>query len=243
MNNKLEQLINIIGEDAVKSDWVLAFGGKSYGNKHLYRVNKIAKYLQSKEGGDLAVVLLGAWVHDVTLSVGSDYDEKTVEQETRKFLDNYSELDKDLKERVVDCAVSHESESEVKSVEAKIVHDADALDKCGALGIVRHIWKMTNMLENRKLMGTHDLRKLEVHLMNRQSHLQTKTAIKIAENLNKAGNVFFDNKKEAIRLMEEISDRASQGETSDKIVDWLAKNEKKDWVEILEYQIDCRYIT
>ena len=198
MNKKLEELIKKIGDDAVKSDWELAFGGKSYGNRHLYRVNKIAKYLQSKEGGDLAVVLLGAWIHDVTLSIGSDYDEEKVEKETRKFLDKYSDLDKDLKEKVINCAVNHESESEVNTIEAKIVHDADALDKCGALGIVRHIWKMTNMLENRKLMGMDDLNKLETHLRSRQSHLQTETAKKLALNLNSAGNVFFENKNECL---------------------------------------------
>lgn len=243
MNKNLEVLIKRIGDDAVRSDWELAFGGKSYGNMHLYRVNKIAKYLQSKEKGDLAVVLLGAWIHDVTLSTGSDYDEKTVEKETRKFLDKYPELDNDLKEKVIDCAVSHESENEVKTIEARIVHDADALDKCGALGIVRHIWKMTNMLEDRKLTGEDDLKKLETHLVNRQTHLQTETAKVLAGSLNKAGNVFFENKDEAMRLMEEISGRAKQGDTSDKIVSWLTKNENEDWVNILEHQINCRYLT
>jgi len=243
MNKTLEELIKKIGLDAVKFDWEVAFGGKSYGNNHLFRVNKIARFLQEKEGGDLTVVLLGAWVHDVTLSSGSDYEEKKVEFETRKFLESYKDLPSDLREKAIQCAVSHESEDEVKSLEAKIVHDADALDKCGALGIVRHIWKMTNLLESRVLDGEKDLKVLENHLLNRQTHLQTETAKKLAEVLNRDGNEFFADRKEAIRLMEEISDQAWEGTISDNIVSWLMQNEKRKWVNALDRQINCSYLT
>ena len=243
MNKKREILINKIGEDAVRHDWVNTFGGKSYGNQHLYRVNKIASFLMEKEGGNPEVVILGAWVHDVALSAGSDYDENKVERETRKFLDKYVELDEDLKERVINCAMNHESELGVKLVEARIVHDADALDKCGALGVVRHIWKMTNMLENRLLKGKKDFLILKNHLLKRQSHLQTKTALVLAKKLNKQGNIFFEDEKVAIQIMEEISKKANDGMISDMIVDWLIKSKKSDWIKNLNKQILCNYMT
>ena len=44
MNKSQIDLIDKIGKEAVRLDWEEAFGGKSYGNTHLYRVNKIAKY-------------------------------------------------------------------------------------------------------------------------------------------------------------------------------------------------------
>ena len=65
----------------------------------------------------------------------------------------------------------------------------------------------------------------------------TKTAMKLAKDLNKEGNVFFEDKAQAIRLMEKISAKSMKGKTSDRIVDWLIQNESIDWVKILEKQM------
>ena len=241
MNKSQIDLIDKIGKEAVRLDWEEAFGGKSYGNTHLYRVNKIAKYLQMKEGGDLFIVLVGAWVHDVSLATGSDYDSERVAKETRKFLGNYDLSDQE-KEAIVDCAAGHESENTQKSIESMIVHDADAIDKCGSLGIVRHIWKTTNMLKNRVLKGEADLSDLEKHLKTRQANLMTKTAKKLVEKLNLEGEKFFRDRKSAILMMEKISTLAWGGMNADKIVAELEKTSGSDWVQILSDQIKCSFL-
>lgn len=134
--------------------------------------------------------------------------------------------------------MEHESESEVASIEAKIVHDADALDKCGPLGVIRHIWKMTNMLENHPLTEISDLSNLEKHLESRRVNLQTDFAKKIAKDLNIFAVLFFVNKDHALKQMKEISRLAWEGKTSDKIAERLVKNNKGSWFDELKKQLD-----
>ncbi len=238
------KLVEKIGRDSVLWDWEKAFGGKSYGNRHLFRVNKIAKFLLEKEGGDEFVVLVGAWVHDVSLTAGNDSDPTMVAIETRKFLDNY-ELDKEKKDEIVECAAGHESNGKKLKLECAIVHDADALDKCGALGIIRHIWKTTNLIEKRVLSGDDDFKRLKDHLLLRQSHMITKTAKILAEGLNMKSTSFFENKNNEPLLMEKISRLAMEGKTTDVIVKNLLTETGEiasDWKELLAAQIECEYL-
>lgn len=243
MNQDRQKLIEDIGKAAVFVDWNMAFGCKSYGNGHLMRVNRIARHLQEKEGGDLEVVLIGAWIHDVTLAVANDYNPKVVEEETRRFLGAFPDLSVKLREKAVLCAVNHESEDQINDIEARIVHDADALDKCGGLGVVRHIWKMTNMLKSRPLKGPEDLEELKSHLLARQSCLQTRTARKIAKNLETDREMFFEDSKVAENLMMQISILSWEGMISDNIVKWLSLNSGGKWVSSLISQIECRYLS
>lgn len=242
MNSQQKNLMIKIAHEAILNDWEKAFGGKSYGNKHLFRVNKIAKYLIKKEGGDEFVVLVGGWVHDVALASGNDYDQNKVAKETQKFLDTFTELDGEDKKRIVDCAVGHETNGRKLSIEAAIVHDADALDKCGALGIIRHIWKTTNLLENRVLKGGNDYAKLKKHLLLRQANLLTMTAIRLAKKINTKGNVFFENEAKAMSEMENISNLSMAGKTTDQIVKILLLKQNDSWKEALNEQIKCEYL-
>lgn len=237
----MRKLIKTIGRDCVLWDWEKAFGGKSYGNRHLFRVNKIAKFLLEKEGGDEFVILVGAWVHDVSLVAGNDSDSIKVANETRKFLGKYK-LDKKKEEEIVACAAGHETNGEELKLECAIVHDADALDKCGALGIIRHIWKTTNLIENRVLSGKDDFEKLKKHLLLRRSHMITKTASVLAEGLNKKAISFLENKNGEVFLMEEISTLAMEGKTTDVIVKILLSETANDWKELLATQIKCEYL-
>jgi len=241
MNKSDRSLVSLIGKEAVEADWELAFGGKSKGNRHLFRVNTIAKYLQKIEGGDLFVVLCGAWVHDVALVSGSDYDQDRVRKETEKFLNSFKGLDRDRKLQIVECAVGHEQNNGDLTVEAKIVRDADAIDKMGALGVIRHIWKMTNMLENRVLNGKKDLDNLRTHLDSRVTGFMTQGGKELAEKL-KAGKELFFKLKNAEQVMNEISVMAMEGRTSDFIASHVSRRQKNDWARLLENQLTCKYL-
>src|SRR3989338_9144040 len=87
-----QAVIQRIKRDAIKLDWDVAFGGKARGNRHLFRINKIIKYLLTKEGGDEKIAITGGWIHDVSLAWGSDYNQDHIEKHTKKFLKNYKEL-------------------------------------------------------------------------------------------------------------------------------------------------------
>ena len=72
-----EKTIGKIGEIALWIDWNIVFGGRSSGNHHLERVQKISEYLRSrleKRGEKINhfAVIAGAWLHDVGLINGNN---------------------------------------------------------------------------------------------------------------------------------------------------------------------------
>lgn len=234
------ELISKIKKMAVDLDWYKAFNGKAKGNRHLFRVNKIIRYLLRKEGGDKKIALIGGWIHDVSLAYGSDYDPSFVEQKTVVFLSKFPQLSQIEIERIALCATLHESAGKSSSIESAIVHDADVIDKSGILGVIRHIWKMTNMLESRILDKKGDLKKLQKHLANRQAKLYTSTAINLVKKLNKKQNVFF-SRTDSFDLMKFISTKAMIGWTSDKIARNLILKKVSISTSLLE-QLNCKYL-
>ena len=241
MTKRQKQLLKIVGKQAVKLDWEKAFGGKSYGNKHLFRVNKIAKYLQKKEGGDEFIVLTGAWVHDVALAYGSDSSPKVVRKQTKKFLGDFKDLTTEEMAKVTECATSHEVGGKNLSLEAQIVHDADVIDKSGMLGVVRHIWKMTNLLENRIMDKKNDVVILERHLKEREQKLFTKTARSVVKKLNKRRDAFFLDKMFTRKLVLVISKMANKGIISDEISTEIL-DYKHQSTDLISEQLSLKYL-
>jgi hypothetical protein len=161
---------------------------------------------------------------------------------TRKFLKQFKLLRKDEIERLVACAEGHESGGDFLSLEAKLVHDADVLDKGGLLGVVRHIWKMTHMLENRIMDHEHDLLKLENHLIERQDRLYTNTARGLANHLRGGVDHFFRDRRFALETMAWVSRLASQGVISDRVAEALASHNDHPCLGRLKSQLECGYL-
>src|SRR3989344_8066061 len=125
-----QKYIKEIKKVGIRIDHDMAFDGKSKGNKHLFRVVKLAKYLALKSKADISIVECGAWLHDTALPSGNDYDYKKNKKIVEKLL--YSiDISKKDKEFISECVASHEGTKIPKTLEAKIVHDADVLEKTG----------------------------------------------------------------------------------------------------------------
>lgn len=236
------QLLSQIKIEAIRLDWDVAFGGKSTGNNHLSRVNKIAKYLFDNEGGDEFCVLAGAWSHDVSLAFGSDYDPKFVEVHTKEFLVKFNDLSKNEIATILQCATGHENGQGELPLEAKIVHDADVVDKSGMLGVIRHIWKMTNMLEERILSGQADLEVLVAHLESRKLNLFTETAKKLVSKIDVSKDAFVQDNNFSLEMLTIISKLSMEGKTSDAISEWLiSKYDHKSLIGLCN-QLSCDYL-
>lgn len=242
MDTRQSELLKAIGKEAVRIFWEEGFGGKAYGSNHLFRVNTIAKHIWEREGGVEFVVLAGAWVHDVSLADGNDHDPLRVAALTEDFLTRFEGLRVDEIDRIIECAKGHEVGGKGLSLEAKIVHDADVVDKSGILGVVRHVWKMANLTENRILNRRDDLRKLQGHLSERQARVFTDTATNLARNLNRSRDLFFKNEGYACRTIEWISKLARQGMTSDEIAEMLAEKDEHESMYAMKDQLSCRYL-
>lgn len=109
---------------------------------HFKRVVMLAKNISQKEGGRKEVVIPAAWLHDFVIV---PKDSPLRSQASRLSAVSAIEYLKTIQyppEYYADIAHAIESHSfsaniEVKTLEAKIVQDADRLDGLGAIGIAR----------------------------------------------------------------------------------------------------------
>ena len=119
----------------------LAGDGSGHDWWHIFRVWTLAKKIAVEEKAQLETVELGALLHDIAdwkFHGGDDSIGPTMAQE---FLSN-NDVDPQVIESVVDIVstISYNGAgvaTPMKTLEGKIVQDADRLDAIGALGIAR----------------------------------------------------------------------------------------------------------
>jgi uncharacterized protein len=214
-----QQIIETIKEKAIDMDWHVAFGGRAKGNRHLFRVVTIAQFLAEKEKADGAICEAAAWLHDVSLTVGNDDNPQRVRTVAEKYLAGLT-LDEESKKSIADCVETHEGAGEAASLEAKIVHDADVLDKMGLLGVIRHTWKIVNLIDP-TATSNEVFYMLQQHLRERREKLYTATAKQLVRILNNTLTRFFADQPEAIKTLETIMQYAKRGVISDEIAQKL----------------------
>jgi uncharacterized protein len=121
---------NTLANDTTGHDWW-----------HIYRVWQTALYIAEQEQADTFLVQLGALLHDIADWKFHEGDEKASARVARGWLLNF-ELPEAIIESV--CDIINEVtfkgagvKSQIKTLEGKIVQDADRLDALGAMGIAR----------------------------------------------------------------------------------------------------------
>ncbi len=109
---------------------------------HFKRVVKIAKSICEKEQAQAEIVIPAAWLHDFVIVPKNDPRRKIASQLSAEaavqFLKEISYPEKyfqDIAHAI--AAHSFSANIEPKTLEAKIVQDADRLDGLGAIGIAR----------------------------------------------------------------------------------------------------------
>jgi hypothetical protein len=212
-----------IKEFAVHMDWNVAFDGKSKGNMHLFRVNQLAKYLQEMEGGDAGVILAAAWLHDVGLVEGNLGHCFKGAKTARNFLGEIG-VDYDTILKVVHCIEAHDGEIEAETVEAKVVHDADTVDKMGPLGIIRHAWKMANV-EYHSYTIDDLIGFLPKHLQERRDNLYLDPAVAVADRYAIAVDGFFRSEDNARKVLREVCVLAKDGVPTEIIIERLRRKD------------------
>ena len=106
---------------------------------HVLRVNQTAKKIAKKEKADLFIVELAVLFHDIADSKFTNGDETIAPKKIKDFLTSVK-IDEETIEKI-NYIVEHMSfkknQPTEKSLEFKIVQDADRLDAIGAIGIAR----------------------------------------------------------------------------------------------------------
>lgn len=214
-----KNILQKIKQRATLIDWNQAFRGKSKGNKHLERIVKIAKFLGEKEKADLSIVETGAWLHDIALPTGNDEDYQKNIQLTTDFLKPFKiTTEENLK--IAKCVATHEGVIKPETLEAKIVHDADVLEKVGILGLIRQTWKLTNLGKiDPQNITNENVKEIRNHIQWRVGQIKTKSAKELVKTLNIS--LPFTKAKE---LIKKTSLLAAKGIITEKIAQIIFPN-------------------
>ena len=119
----------------------LAGEGSGHDWWHIFRVWTLAKKIAVEEKAQVEIVELGALLHDIADWKFHDGDDSIGPAIAREFLNNHN-VEPNLSDSVVEIisTISYKGAgvaTPMKTLEGKIVQDADRLDAIGALGIAR----------------------------------------------------------------------------------------------------------
>ena len=141
----MQNIDNFINKLEIKIKELFKKDETGHDLEHLKRVLNNALYLQKKEGGDVVVVAISAFIHDVHRIMSSDGKYVSPKQSLPVINKLIQDLDitEEQKQHILYAIEHHEEYAfgkekvSVTDIESKILQDADNLDALGAVGIAR----------------------------------------------------------------------------------------------------------
>lgn len=249
-----DSLIAELRRRAIEVDWEVAFDGKSAGNRHLERVARLTDYLldaavAAGESPDPFVTRAGAALHDLGLIFGNRDHARTGAVLCEALL-RFLGVEEPRRSAIVACVRSHDygvdeavsAPVPPATIEARIVHDADTLDKLGPLGAVRHAWKLSVDPERAWTAGEL-LAFLPVHLSERAGHLHLPSARDLGRRFQTELDAFAADPAMAETVLERVMAAARAGRPTEAIVAALdAEFPASPFVAAARNQIDLTYL-
>jgi uncharacterized protein len=146
----------------------------SHDDGHTERVVKLALFIAEKEGADIEVVRKAAELHDIARN-----EKNHAIKGAEIAIEKLREYDEDFIEKVTHCIETHSFSAGItpRTLEAKILSDADKLDAMGAIGIARAF--LFSCEKNRSIEDT--LKHFEEKLLKLREHIETETGKRIAD--------------------------------------------------------------
>ncbi|MFP6638011.1 MAG: HD domain-containing protein [Nitrospinaceae bacterium] len=133
--------ISIIDKTCQFVEEKLAGEGSGHDWWHIYRVWNLAKNIAGQEEANLKIVELSALLHDIADWKFHDGDETIGPKIAKQFLLN-NQVEREVIDPVIEiiASISYKGAgvpTPMKTLEGKVVQDADRLDAIGAMGIAR----------------------------------------------------------------------------------------------------------
>lgn len=241
-----QEVLEEIKIAAQGADWNGAFGGKSKGNQHLVRVAKIAMFLAKSADVDRTLVEVSAWLHDIALSADKDdYNYEESKEFAIEFLQRFN-LTEEEKEQIAECIATHEAkDSTPKTIEAKIVHDADVLDKTCILGMIRHAWKLVNLDRVRSNKIGDNVEEVIEHIKKRGENLFTSEAKRLHNVLQGMATITKEDAKRIIQTAAQLAEKimiAGKLMITENIAAILLEQLSAEQRELLNAQLCLSYL-
>jgi|SRR5680860_431386 len=213
-----KKIINQIEEEA-KKYFINASGCHDW--THVERVRSLALKLGKKEGANLQILEIASLLHDIgrkqeMKSKGRFCHAETGEKEAEKILKKYK-LNNQIVENILHCILTHRYRNNniPKTIEAKVLFDADKIDSIGAVGIARNFLFAGNSGSNKLYTGNEQylvksvknysytkedscLLEYELRLKDVKNKLLTKSGKEISKDRNKFMKEFFNRFKDEI---------------------------------------------
>ncbi|MHA2105637.1 MAG: HD domain-containing protein [Candidatus Hodarchaeales archaeon] len=167
--------------------------------EHMYRTLRIAKHLARKEGAEKRICEAAALLHDIAQTSHHAIHEKQASKLSRKFLKELN-VDEDIINRIchaIECHCTHTLHN-AKTIEDKIVYDADKLQMLVPTGIAKSFafrFYIKKMLPHDAVI---DMQKMQKRVYK---HLQTKTAKQIAKKYYTFMKKFWELHKEFDKMV------------------------------------------
>jgi len=157
---------------------------------HIKRTVNIAKFLALKENADLDVCIVAAWLHDIAQPIQEKVHGGIGAEIAEPFLREIG-FDSKFIEKVKHCIFCHDTTNinKAKTIEAKIIYDADKLQMIGPFGFCRTISDFLVFKNNEFDEAVHKTEEIQKNRYNK--YLQTKTAKKLAQNSHKLMLEFY----------------------------------------------------
>jgi uncharacterized protein len=153
----------------------------SHGWDHVERVYYLCCFIGEKEGGDIETLKIAALLHDIARGQRGDHAKNSA-REAERILHAVG-LQPAKISRIVDAIKTHRfgMKSKPRTLEAKILADADKLDAMGAVGTYRAAAFGTEV--QRPIQSTID--HFNEKLLKLKDMMYTKTARRLAEGRHK----------------------------------------------------------
>lgn len=198
----MEKIINF-----VKQELLHDYSGHDL--QHALRVCSNAKKINDKEMGDEKIVLTAALIHDtVDKKLFENFDERI--DYVKQFLNDNNYTLEEIDEIIYiisNISWNNGKNTELNSLNAKIVRDADRLDAIGAIGIIRTIEygnsKQRKFYDGENILfnnGNYEFNHITNSTLSHfyekllllKDKLHTKTALNMAEQRHKFMLLFLD---------------------------------------------------
>jgi len=162
-------------------------------------VKRLAVFIAKREGANVEVVEKAAELHDIA----RDKDNHAIEGSkiARRILEEEG-YDEEFIEAVCHCIEAHSFSSgvEPRTLEAKVLSDADKIDALGAIGVARAF--MFSGERGRSIEDT--IKHFEEKLLRLKDLLHTKTAKEIAEERHRFIKLFYEQILKELRDFQNV---------------------------------------
>ena len=158
---------------------------------HLKRVAYNSRKIMSSEGGDELVIITASYFHDIVSLPKSDPQRSSssrlaADKAITLIRNNFPEIPDSLYENIHHTILAHSFSAKIqaKTIEAKILQDADRIDALGAVGLARVFYIAGSLGQN--LFDDNDTFAVERPLNDKMfalDHFKTKL-LKLANQMN-----------------------------------------------------------